>query len=53
MECYQPSGGDTIKTFAHASPACGSTVLLMCHFFALQGEKMTHKEFNIIGKRKS
>jgi len=28
-------------------------LLLVYHFFALQGKKMIYKELNIIGKRKS
>ena len=36
------------------SPAAAWYVLLIvCHFFAQPGEKMTHEELNIIGKRKS
>jgi len=28
-------------------------LFVVCHFFARPGEKMTHEELNIIGKRKS
>ena len=28
-------------------------MFIVCHFFALRGEKMTHKELNMTSKRKS
>jgi hypothetical protein len=42
------------RTFAHRALACGSMVLyLYCvSFFRPQGEKTTHEELNMIGKRK-
>jgi hypothetical protein len=44
----------SIVVFAHNSLACGSMVcIFLVGHFSPAGRKMTHKELNIFGERKS
>jgi hypothetical protein len=50
IEQYAHALFDISKTRCLAAPAW-YFMFIVCHFFARRGEKMTHRELNIIDKR--